>query len=700
MACWSYIYRSATAAEMDWVHSAAALAAAAAAATDDVLLATLDAQLRDLLFRFPCSVLEGVRWSCLGRAHRERFGSQGLPSFGSRGAAALRVTLADCAEFQTVTGGGAGEGLVRLLDSAALSPPPAETPPMACWPLLAKGLGDIVQFHGWAHNAGELSGQAGFAGCTEVLVVLLSQLKPLLRKHWDPSFEERGVGYYADNGNYVNVKKMKHLITSVLKWRSDRLNFGLSSSVDLALGLPLALVASAQHNDMLLCCPRWAGYSYAFAPWPMLDPGSEDKAMRIPPGFEPEARSLAAAATAAANAAGNDLSEEAPEMLDASHLFSELDAQVDTCPHEDCLAQPSATLPGSGTPLALIAEADGADVETVDIRPSDADTGAAASPVIRPQTPASPAKAPDAHLREIQGLRIENAELKKRVRFGSDFLHKEIRRLRIENAELKKRLNVGHGRVQVWVPMLAPFAAAPTAVAGGPSMPGVASPEARERPDTPTVGGPPSPLMADLGQPSSGNMTPIPQGFCYMPMSSAGSVVSPVGQPWPMLAMQFGPGGIGPIMSPHSDASHQMGLLPRSLLSGSEGPSLSHSVASPGGHGSPWREPRTAPKVDDRWYSIPSGIVERQVAQIQSRGSGQPVVPASSILLGDAAAAAANATAISGGALGGGTEVDTPTRPEGRLETRSPTVAWADAVEDDEEFAASRSRPRSRTQSM
>ncbi|CAE8671119.1 unnamed protein product, partial [Polarella glacialis] len=42
--------------------------------------------------------------------------------------------------------------------------------------------------------------------------------------------------------------------------------------------------------------------------------------------------------------------------------------------------------------------------------------------------------------KENHRLRIENAELKKRLRFGNEFLHKEIRRLRIENAEIKKRL--------------------------------------------------------------------------------------------------------------------------------------------------------------------------------------------------------------------------------------------------------------------
>jgi len=42
--------------------------------------------------------------------------------------------------------------------------------------------------------------------------------------------------------------------------------------------------------------------------------------------------------------------------------------------------------------------------------------------------------------RDCQHLRIENAELKKRVRFGDEFLQKENLRLRVEISELKKRL--------------------------------------------------------------------------------------------------------------------------------------------------------------------------------------------------------------------------------------------------------------------
>jgi len=122
--------------------------------------------------------------------------------------------------------------------------------------------------------------------------------------------------------------------------------------------------------------------------------------------------------------------------------------------------------------------------------------------------------------------------------------------------------------------------------------------------------------------------------------------------------MPIGPGGMHPVMSPQSDTSHQMRLLPRSLLSNSEDVSRqSHSIASPGAGGGGGATPgvgqqlncyegyvvastataaamsaadasaKQMPTPDDRWVSIPSGIVERQVAQIQSRGSGMVPVP-------------------------------------------------------------------------
>ncbi|CAE8649612.1 unnamed protein product, partial [Polarella glacialis] len=205
--------------------------------------------------------------------------------------------------------------------------------------------------------------------------------------------------------------------------------------------------------------------------------------------------------------------------------------------------------------------------------------------------------------KENHRLRIENAELKKRLRFGNEFLHKEIRRLRIENAEIKKRLYfpshayhvpAGFGTQcsqaspslplplqQYWVPASAVLTPAGAAT----------SRRSCESPAGSAAGGsgqvsPCSPLGArETGSstPAHGSVTPIPHGF-WVPL--AGSVMSPSGQPWPPGAMgqwvaisttRTGPFyqrnhayGESPTaattsMSPFSDSSQER-LLPKNLL--------------------------------------------------------------------------------------------------------------------------------------
>jgi hypothetical protein len=91
--------------------------------------------------------------------------------------------------------------------------------------------------------------------------LLLSKLKPLLQIHWHADFDETNMAFLNEDGSVGRVKKMKHLVVAVLRWREQRVQRrqrarggGKPSSVDLALAPRLELVASTAHNDMLLRC--------------------------------------------------------------------------------------------------------------------------------------------------------------------------------------------------------------------------------------------------------------------------------------------------------------------------------------------------------------------------------------------------------------------------------------------------------------
>lgn len=586
---------------------------------DSVSGEAIGVQLRDLLLRFPCAVLDGVRWSALCKAYRERFPDAPNPcgtALCSSAGLAARSWLADIADCKEDTANAGADGWLQLRDGAALTP--GSEGQLACWPLLVQRLGEIVRTHGCPQSAqavgssspalvvaegrrattvatggeaedeavGEAGGTAGGAaaegsGTAEkvVLGVLLAQLKPLLRRHWDPAFEERAVGYYNEAGKYISIKKMKHLVAKLLKWRLQRCSSGRASQVDAVLETPeLVLATSARHNDMVLCCTIRTPASYIHG------------------------RELA-------------LTPMAQRSLDSQLPVQPFSAQVGK-PHIEAIlpelpvAKPTVS-PATSSPCRF--DRQGFDAHRLDNFEKDS-----------------------------QKLRIENAELKKRVRFGADFLHKEIRRLRIENAELKKRLffpaylcaaplgTSSSPHVQrVWVPLVA--------TAAGPAKGSLA--KAAPLGGSCASSAAPVPLSGQVS-PAQGSLTPIPHGFCYavpwaqgVPNPSAHTWSSTVG---PVMAVPFGTaagalfgnhhergGSGGAAMSPHSDSSHQMRLLPRSLL-GSDGASSTSQVSNAA---SPRCWGQAAPTADvpamqlqgsdDRWVCIPSGIVERHKAQFE-----------------------------------------------------------------------------------
>eukprot|EP00929_Paragymnodinium_shiwhaense_P078067 TRINITY_DN4038_c0_g4_i1.p1 TRINITY_DN4038_c0_g4~~TRINITY_DN4038_c0_g4_i1.p1 ORF type:complete len:704 (-),score=168.16 TRINITY_DN4038_c0_g4_i1:450-2561(-) len=640
--------------------------------TEDAAAAVYGPQLRELLLYFPCAVLDGVRWSVLCKILRERTPLDLCSAPPPTPSPAFYVAyLADIAYIESHAGGSNGDVRLRLRDESALAY--CYEGKLACWPLLVQRLTEIVHAHGALQSALDI--EAGSCGADEMVhfpaeppdaadpravAVLLSQLKPFLRQYWDPAFEERQVGFFNQAGTYVSVKKMKHLVAELLKWRAKRRSLVAAGTlapgvVDQALATPIALAVSRKHNDMLLCCPRPAGGGEATSSEAVAQP--EKTSLHKEHAVPKEAAAAAPNGTAkVVTSSSNALPQQRPQ--------SDSKAQIEVGP--------------APTPKLPVAEAPAPASSSSLQSPSAARIEE--SPVANPYgrqdqfTPPSPSHAQlrearyEAVEKENRRLRIENAELKKRLRFDTEAMHKEIRRLRVESAELKKRLYFGNyymnprGQPQQLQPTLVAFAPMGTAPAGASVAPQGFNSACNSPASGPAAAVPAMQAAAQLpvgaaghamaqqagasGQasPSQGAMTPIShQHFCYaVPVTQGVLAVGP-GQPWPAtssagmvvagfptamtLGVQAISGNGGSTMSPFSDASVQERmLLPKSLFGSDHNSSHVSDVVSPDtrSHAQPNLE---APPVrfhatDDRWVCIPSGIVERQVAQFDSSRVG------------------------------------------------------------------------------
>jgi len=125
----------------------------------------------------------------------------------------------------------------------ALTPQPGQ---LGRWPSIYSALCEIVLTYGVHEPTGGGSRS-----------ILLSQVRPLLEQHWHTSFDESALGFRNEEGTYLRLKKMKHLLHAVLKWRDERVawkrNTGsAATAVDQALAPILQLVPSKTHNDLVL----------------------------------------------------------------------------------------------------------------------------------------------------------------------------------------------------------------------------------------------------------------------------------------------------------------------------------------------------------------------------------------------------------------------------------------------------------------
>uniref|UniRef100_A0A7S4QHZ8 Uncharacterized protein n=1 Tax=Alexandrium monilatum TaxID=311494 RepID=A0A7S4QHZ8_9DINO len=71
------------------------------------------------------------------------------------------------------------------------------------------------------------------------------------------SFDETSLRYLSEEGTLVRIRKMKHLVQALLRWRSQRVAWRATASpkqtaLDQAVRPSLELLASKRHNDLVL----------------------------------------------------------------------------------------------------------------------------------------------------------------------------------------------------------------------------------------------------------------------------------------------------------------------------------------------------------------------------------------------------------------------------------------------------------------
>lgn len=214
-------------------------------------------RLSDLLLACPASAIEGVQWTVLIQKYEERYTTHlDLAALGfSSPLAAATTLLWDV--VRVIGEENKDNPIVGIEDAVALAPQPGL---MGCWPSLYHALCEIVLENGKLDPVvAHANGDSKVVAASPTRILLLSQLKPLLKRHWHTNFEENGLGYLNEEGVHVRLKKMKHLVHIVLQWREQRVAWrkatGLKpSATDDALKLQLELTASKQHNDLVLRC--------------------------------------------------------------------------------------------------------------------------------------------------------------------------------------------------------------------------------------------------------------------------------------------------------------------------------------------------------------------------------------------------------------------------------------------------------------
>jgi hypothetical protein len=193
-----------------------------------------------------------VQWQVLVRKYEERFGSRlDIAALGHSSPLAAATALL-WEVLRLVDREDTDNPVLAVEDEVALTPQPGQ---LGRWPSIYRALCEIVLAHGTPEaKSGDDSGDAPSSRS-----ILLSQLRPLLERHWHTNFDESALGFLNEEGTFLRLKKMKHLLHALLRWREQRLawqrNTGLRlAAVDEALVPTLEVVPSAKHNDLVLRC--------------------------------------------------------------------------------------------------------------------------------------------------------------------------------------------------------------------------------------------------------------------------------------------------------------------------------------------------------------------------------------------------------------------------------------------------------------
>lgn len=221
----------------------------------------------DLLLSFPSSAIAGLPWHTLVRKYEERHATKLVLAPLNQDTAQGLATSLLCGVVRLVDVSDANNPIVAADDSVVMSPCPGA---LGSWPSLYQALCNAVLTHGTPEKAQEPDAgttaeqQAEFQPshhCEPMCGLLLSQLKPLLQVHWHAGFDESSLGYLSDDGNFVRLRKLKHLVQAVLRWRELRVTWlaetnSPPSIVDEVLVPTFELVQSKKHSDLVLRCMR------------------------------------------------------------------------------------------------------------------------------------------------------------------------------------------------------------------------------------------------------------------------------------------------------------------------------------------------------------------------------------------------------------------------------------------------------------
>jgi len=216
-------------------------------------------RLCDLLLSFPSAASGGVQWRTLVHRYEVVHSSRlDISTLGASPLAAATALLWDV--LRLVDKEDTDNPVVAVEDAVAIDPRPGF---LGTWPSLYATLCKIVASHGTQEHAdlaievgGSSSSRARGDAPVKAQGLCLSKLKPLLQDHWHANFEE-SVGYLTDEGTFVRLRKMKHLVQAVLRWRENRVAWRRSmrrqaTAVDHAVAPHLDLHITRKYNDLVL----------------------------------------------------------------------------------------------------------------------------------------------------------------------------------------------------------------------------------------------------------------------------------------------------------------------------------------------------------------------------------------------------------------------------------------------------------------